>query len=401
MPGGGIWAPLRSADYRKLWLGQAISVIGDKIDQIALGILVYEITGSGLQMGIMLAISMLPAALFGMAAGAFVDRWDRRRTMIAADVVRAALVFSVPWAAEVGLWLVYLIALAVATVALFFEPAKLSLVPEIVGERRLMAANSLDSATVSAAELAGLAFAGGLVAAMGYRVAFFIDAATYLLSAVFITLIAHRSPREAPARAGWRQVVDDAAAGLRYVSRHEVLRDLLLVYGVACAGVAAAATILYVLALDRFVAGASGLAGLDAAITVGLLLGSLAVGRMDLSGASRKLLLALFVFAALFSLSAFAPTIIWAGVVFFFTGVANMFFYVPAAVIVQTEASPRMRGRALAAKQVLTRSLSVVGFVGAGALVEHVGIAETILLTSALVAAAAAVGWSRPRLRAA
>jgi MFS family permease len=399
MEHGRIFAPLRSADYRRLWFGQGISVIGDKIDQIALGILVYQVTGSGLQMGIMLAISMLPAALFGMVAGAYVDRWDHRRTMIAADVARAALVLSVPFAVDVGLWLVYAIALAVATVSLFFEPAKLALMPELVGSKRLMAANSLDSATVSAAELAGLAFAGGLVAALGYRAAFFIDAATYLVSAVFIASIRHRAAFRQVGVADWRHVLGEARAGLRYVTSHGVLRHLLPIYGVAAAGVAAAATVLYVLALDTFDGGASGLAGLDAAITVGLLVGSLAVGRTRPTGASRTMLLGLFSFAALFSLSAIAPSILWLVPIFFATGIANMFFYVPAAVIVQTEATPDMRGRALAAKQVLTRSLSVIGFVGAGALAEHVSVTVTIVVISATVGAAALVGWSRPGLR--
>ncbi|MBN2846867.1 MAG: MFS transporter [Coriobacteriia bacterium] len=397
----GLWAPLDAPDDRRRWLGQTVSVIGDKIDQIALGILVFEVTGSGLQMGIMLAISMLPAALFGMLAGAYVDRWDRRRTMIVADVVRAGLVLSVPFAIDVGLWLVYLIALAVATVSLFFEPAKLSLIPDLVGSERLMAANSLDSVSSSASELLGLAFAGGLVAAMGYRVAFFIDAATYLLSAVFILTIAYRTQRPGPRGASWRDVLRDATAGVRYIAHEPVLRDLLVVYAAAMTGVAASVMFIYVLALDRFSAGAPGLASLDAAITVGLLVGSFAVARSELSRASRTLLVGLLVFAALFVIVAFAPSLVSLIPLFFLLGIANMYFYVPMAAIVQSVAAPEMRGRALAAKQVLSRALSVVGFVGAGFLVEQLGITESILIFSGIVAAAALVGFTRPHLRVA
>lgn len=399
MFGGRLWVPLRSLDYRRLWFGQTVSVIGDKVDQIALGILVYQLTGSELQMGVMLAISMLPAALLGMPAGAVVDRWDRRRTMIAADLVRALLVFSVPFAVGVGLWLVYLIAFAVATVSLFFEPAKLALIPEIVGADELMAANSLDSATVSAAELAGLAFAGGLVAALGYRAAFFLDAVTYLLSAFFIWRISHRAaPRLVPA-AGLREIARDAAGGMRYVFQHPVLRDLLAVYATASAGIAGSVTLVYVLALQHFKGGAPGLATLDAAITVGLLLGSFAVGRADPSGAGRKLLGGLLVYAGLYALTAAAPTLLVAAAILLTVGVANMFFYVPIATILQTVAAPDMRGRAFAAKQALSRILSVAGFIGAGALAEKVGLHASILLVSALVAVAALVGLSRPKLR--
>ncbi len=98
----GVLAPLRIADYRKLWVGQMISVVGDKLNQIAMGIMVYKITGSMLQMGVMLGVTVLPSALFGLIAGAYVDRWDRRKTMIVADLLRAGLVFFIPWAIAHG-----------------------------------------------------------------------------------------------------------------------------------------------------------------------------------------------------------------------------------------------------------------------------------------------------------
>jgi MFS family permease len=76
----GVSAPLRIADFRRLWLGQVVSVVGDKIHTIAMAMMVYSITGSMLQMGVMLGVTLLPAALFGLPAGVYIDRWDRRRT---------------------------------------------------------------------------------------------------------------------------------------------------------------------------------------------------------------------------------------------------------------------------------------------------------------------------------
>jgi MFS family permease len=398
---GRLWVPLRSSDYRRLWIAQTVSVIGDKVDQIALGILVYEKTGSELQMGVMLAISMLPAALFGMVAGAYVDRWDRRKTMIAADVARAALVAAVPFAVGVGLWLVYLLAFGVALVSLFFEPAKLSLIPDLVGSEELLAANSLDSATVSVAELAGLAFAGGLVAAVGYRAAFFFDALTYLVSGVFVYSIAHRAQARLALGTGWRDALRDAVAGARYVVRHPVLRDLLAIYGVASAGIAGTVTFTYLLALDEFAAGAPGLALLDAAVTSGLLVGSLAVGRSDPAHPARKLLGGLALFSLAFAGTSVAPSISWAVPLLFAAGIANMYFYVPVATLLQTISSADMRGRVFAAKQTTSRILSVAGFVAAGAFAEHAGLSVAILAVSALVALVALAGWTRPALRSA
>lgn len=397
----GLLQPLRSGDYRRLWLAQLVSVMGDKVDQIALGILVYEATGSELQMGIVLAISMLPAAVFGMVAGAYVDRLDRRRTMILADVARAALVLSVPFVARYSIGAVYLVALAVATVSLFFEPAKLALIPEIVDEHELMAANSLDNATVSIAELVGLAFAAGLVASLGWRLAFVFDAGTFLVSAAFVFAIRHRAVAGAADIAGTGSVLADALEGMRYIARHELLRDLLPVYSVAMAGVAASITFVYVLALERFASGAPGLALLDGAITVGLLVGSVFVGRARAEGATRMLLWGLTAFAALLALIAGAPSVVWAAPVLLVMGVANMFFYVPMATVLQTSALPSMRGRAFAAKQMLSRVLSVAGFLLAGMLAEWVDLTPSILLVAGFVGLVALIGWTRPSLRAA
>lgn len=399
MLGGRLLEPLRSKDYRRLWFGQLVSVMGDKLDQIALGILVYEKTGSSLQMGIMLAISMVPAALFGLIAGAYVDRFDKRRTMLAADVLRAVLVLSVPFVAEQSIVAVYVIALAVATVALFFEPAKLSLIPRLVGEDQLMAANSLDSATVSAAELVGLAFAAGIVATVGWRTAFFFDAASFIVSAAFILAIGYRAAQEDLTGASVGGVFGDVVAGLRYIWQHDVLRDLLVVYSAAMTAVAAAVTFFYVLALEKFRAGAPGLALMDGAITVGLLLGSVAVGRTTTSGATRKLLWGLTAFGGTSWLLAVAPSVAWSIPVLVLMGVANMFFYVPMATVLQTAIVPSMRGRAFAAKQTLSRMFSVIGFIGAGVLVERIQLEPSIVLVSVLLVAVSLTGWARPVLR--
>lgn len=402
MPGGGLLEPLRSRDFRRLWLGQLVSVVGDKVDQIALGILVYQKTGSGLQMGITLAISMLPAAVFGMVAGTFVDRLDKRRTMLVADALRAALVLSVPFVAERfdSILPVYIVALILATVGLFFEPAKLSLIPKLVRRDELMAANSLDNATVSAAELTGLAFAAGIVASMGVRLAFFFDAATFVVSAIFVLAIGHREVLE-PATGGVLTGVGaDLVEGLRSVWRHPVLRDLLAVYAVAMSAVAASVTFVYVLALETFRGGAPGLALMDGSITVGLLLGSVAVGRGSATGATRKLLAGLSAFAALHFLLAVTPTIAWSVPVLLAMGVANMYFYVPMSTVLQTVVMPSMRGRAFAAKQTLSRAFSVAGFITAGACAEQLGVRQSIIIVSTFLVLVAAVGWSRPALRA-
>jgi len=400
MANSRLWVPLRSRDYRMLWLGQMVSVVGDKLNQIAMGILVYEVTGSMLQMGIMLAISTLPSALFGLPAGALVDRWDRRRTMIVSDLIRAVLVLAIPLAAQAGILAVYAIGFLVSSISLFFEPAKLSLIPDLVADDELMAANSLDNATMSVSELFGLAFAGTLVAALGYRVAFYLDALTYLTSAVFVVFVTFREPLRHIEHVVVR-ISEDVMRGLRHVNEIPLLRDLMGVYAIAAMGVAASVTAVYLLALEQYDAGAPGLAILDAAITIGLLLGSFSVGRTTTEGSGRKFLVGLCAFGLCFGSVAFAPGMLSAIPLLLAGGVANMWFQVPMSTMIQQSSRGELRGRVFAAKATLSRLFTVIGFVGAGLLAEQIGLAPTIAAIGGVVLLAGVVGFSRRALRTA
>ncbi|MBN2404113.1 MAG: MFS transporter [Coriobacteriia bacterium] len=400
MAAGRLWVPLRSKDYRMLWLGQLVSVVGDKVNQIAMGILVYEATGSMLQMGVMLAISTLPAALFGLPAGAFVDRSDRRATMIAADLLRAGLVLSIPLVVKLGIPAVYAVAFLVSTISLFFEPAKLSLIPEIVPEDELMAANSLDNATMSVSELFGLAFAGALVAILGYKVAFFLDAATFVISAVFVSFISFREVRQIVEQERIR-LVEDIMRGLRHINDVPLLKDLMGVYAIAAMGVAASVTAVYLLALQRYNAGAPGLAILDSAITIGLLLGSFSVGRTTTEASGRKFLLGLCAFGLFFGAVALAPSVAIAVPLLLVGGIANMWFQVPMATMIQKSSSGALRGRVFAAKATVSRLFTVVGFIGAGLLAERIGLGVAIAIIGGMVLVTGLAGFSRHALRTA
>ncbi len=441
----GVLAPLRVADYRKLWIGQMVSVVGDKLNQIAMGIMVYKITGSMLQMGVMLGVTVLPSALFGLLAGAYVDRWDRRRTMIGADVLRAGLVLLIPWAmANGGVVSAYLLAFSVATIALFFEPAKLSLIPQLVPDDELLAANSLDNASSAISELAGLAFAGVVVGVLGYARAFTLDAVSYLFSAGMIALIAHRAaprasagairaelegadlplletssftrddampaallsaaeveldpPAETDPSAG---IFADVAEGARYIWSTRLLRDLLALWAFAAVGLGASLTLGYGLALERYHAGAFGLALLDGAITVGLLIGTITVGRSGTDSPGLKVLGGLTAFGLIFAAVAAANSIWLAAPLLLASGIANMWFLIPSITLVQQVSREELRGRVLAARQTITRLASAASLVLAGVAVNSVSMPVVILAVGAMVVAAAAWGWTRPSLRAA
>jgi MFS family permease len=395
-----IWAPLRLADYRKLWVGQLVSVIGDKLHQIAMGVMVYAITGSALQMGLMLAMTALPALLFGFAAGAFVDRWDKRRTMIAADLSRAVLVLAVPFAVQASVYLAYLIAFCVAAIGLFFQPAKQTFIAELVTDDQLLPANSLDQVSTSAAELLGLGLAGALVAAMGYERAFWLDSATFLFSAGAIALIRFRQPAETigPAEES-PGITTEILDGLRFVGRSRVLRGLIVMSTTAALGFGAALTIMYLLALRRYDAGAQGLAALDIAITVGLLVGSLTVALPRRLNEGWKVVWAMIVMGSGLACLALATRIGYAIALLFVTGVANMWYFVPSITLVQRLTPDELRGRALAARNTVASVALVAGMLLGGVMLEVMDIRIAIFLSAIPVLLGALLAVSNRALR--
>ena len=194
-------------NFSLLWTGQLISLIGDRIHVIALGALVAT-RGTALEVGIIFAMTAVPSVFLGPLAGVLVDRWDRRRTMIACDVVRSGLVLLVPLAFEVHIGLVYAIAFAIATVTLLFRPAKTAVIPAVVGDRDLVAANSALSVPETAADLIGFPIAGMIVTALSsvLGAAFVLDAGTYVVSAVLLwAMILPRQVRRAVERISRRR----------------------------------------------------------------------------------------------------------------------------------------------------------------------------------------------------
>ena len=128
-------AVLRRRNFALLWFGGLISMAGDWVLRIGLPLYIYQLTGSTLATGIMFMAGMLPSLLLGSVAGVFVDRWDRKRTMVIANLLLAVsllpllLVRSVEW-----VWIAYIAAFAQSCIAQFFDPAESAMLPLLVGE---------------------------------------------------------------------------------------------------------------------------------------------------------------------------------------------------------------------------------------------------------------------------
>lgn len=139
-------ATFRHRNFALLWLGGLISSIGDLILFIALPFYAYGLTGSTLATGTMFLAQVMPSLLLGPVAGVFADRWDRRRTLIGADVLRAGVLLPLLLIRGAGdVWIAYVVAFGEATISQFFNPARGALIPAVVREQQLAAANTLSA----------------------------------------------------------------------------------------------------------------------------------------------------------------------------------------------------------------------------------------------------------------
>ena len=238
-------AVLRQRNFALLWAGGMISMLGDWLLFIALPFYIYNITGSALATGGMFIAETLPLLLFGSIGGVFADRWDRKTTMIVADLLRAALLLlllavrSPEW-----LWAIYLVVFVQSSVGQFFNPAKGALIPQLVDEQQLMPANSLNSLGVELTRLIGAPLGGALMALMGLASVVVLDCVSFVISALLISLIATPRAREStPAVMPDAGVVtllagvwDDLVAGFRLVRDTHWLAGLFLAMGVLMFG---------------------------------------------------------------------------------------------------------------------------------------------------------------------
>jgi len=173
--------------FRRLWAGSMVSLFGDWFNTIALYALVLSLTGSEFALGAVFIAKFLPSGLASAVAGLLVDRFNRRRVMIGADLIRAVIVLGFLLVDDAGdVWLVYLIAVLQVAVGSVFRPAQNASLPNITKPNELMTANALMATTWSTILAVGAAVGGFATEWLGLKAVFILDSGTYLISAWFI-----------------------------------------------------------------------------------------------------------------------------------------------------------------------------------------------------------------------
>jgi MFS family permease len=272
----GLTSVLRTSGYRRLFTAQTISRWGDTMNTVALVVLVFQLTGSGLGVSGVVIAEILPVLLLAPIAGAIVDRLPRVRVMVGADLVRMTLAATLPLVDQ-HLVAVFAIAFFMSAGAVFFNPASASALPSIVTEDQLVAANSglWSAAVISQIALAPLA--GVLVTAWGPAPAFWFNAATFAISALALTGLRLPRPPASASTASWTARVLE---GPRLLARDRLLRLLALVQLLAALSAGATSALLVVLAERHLDTGPNGFGLLLGAIGVGAALGPLVLTRL-------------------------------------------------------------------------------------------------------------------------
>ena len=216
-------------DFRKLWIGQTVSELGSVVTRTAVPLVALLVLGAGpWELAVLVIVSSTGVLLVGLIAGAWVDRLRRRPLLIWDDLIRAALLLSIPVAFALGalrMEQLYVVMFLESCLGALFDAAYPAYVPTLIGRDRLVEGNSRLATSSSIAEIGGPGFAGALVQIVSAPFAILVDAVSFVVSAATLLMIrAPESPR--PARETTTRITHEIVEGLRTVRRHAIVFPL-------------------------------------------------------------------------------------------------------------------------------------------------------------------------------
>jgi len=382
---------LRQRNFALLWSGGLISQTGDWLLSIGVPVYVYLTTRSALTTSIAIIIAFLPNILLGSVAGVFVDRWDRRRTMLISNLLLGLGLFPLLLVhGKDTLWLLYVVLFFESCVSQFVLPAEQAFLPSLVDEQQLVTANALMSSSSNIARLGGAALGGILLGTLGLQSVALLDAISFFFVCLMLLLI--RPPvasRQIPSRheqiqpattllSAWLRVGGEWLEGMRLVGRQHALLVLFTFLAVTGVGEGIFGTML-VIFVNRVLHSGSVVYGTLSSIQmVGNLLGSVLVAQF---GKRLPHLRSLWISACIFGvidlliidIPAFYPSIALVMALFVVVGIPSAFINVHVQTLFQTLVEDKLRGRVFGAWIVVSSLASLIGMLLAGGLGDRLG----------------------------
>ncbi|MGE5220449.1 MAG: MFS transporter [Chloroflexota bacterium] len=368
---------LRHREYRLLWYGQVFASMGTWMDQVTRGWLIYELTDSALQLGLVRGIQALPFLLLSPIAGSTADRYSRKFQVVGAQfangllyAVTAVLIFT----ALIKPWHVYVTAVLMACVQVFLQPSRAAMISDTVPAKTLTNAIGLNAVVFNMARSTGPALSGLLISLFGTGISYAVQAVFFFLSTVWTVQMS--STRYAAARragAHGESFVQSILEGWKFSWRNEIIRTGILVVVIAALFMIPFSTLLPVFARDILAVGAKGQGLLLTSMGIGALCSSLMIatlgdrmprGLLMLGGvALYGVLVVVFAASPWFSLSMVLMAII---------GLCHVSSHALVQTVLQTYSPPEFRGRTMAIFH-MTQVLLLLGGLLVGALSALIG----------------------------
>jgi MFS transporter, DHA3 family, macrolide efflux protein len=398
-----------NSSFSALWTGQLISLFGDRLHIFALVTLVFGITQSVVATGLVYLFSSLPNLLLSPIAGTFVDRWNHKEVMIVSDILRAGLVLLLPLVAMVNIVFIYPMLFAITTISIFFRPARAAILPQVVEPRDLLTANSALWVGETLADVVGIPLAVAFIVALGDAVplAFWVDSATYLVSATLLTTLAVRaiSPgRKADEAAGKPGFFGELVVGWRFLRSEPALlaNTIQATIGQFTIGIVTALTAAY--AIEVFSDSEFGwqpvLAFIETGIGVGSLAGGFVIGLIGARFSKGRMVnIGYFVWGLMVTILAVTDHLGVAIGVSLGQGVANMVFIIPTQTMFQERTPQALMGRVISFRSALVFGSITLGLGAGSILAGFIGVVPVIAFFGLVTMFAGVAGWFVPALR--
>ena len=392
----------RNRNFRLLWSGEIVSLLGDWFNLIASASLVSQLTESGFAIGSLFIVRMLAPFIVSPIAGVVADRYNRRRILLIADIARAVTVCGFLLVREPDqVWLLYALTAVQLGISGFFFPTRNAILPDIVSPRELGAANAIASATWSVMLALGAALGGLVAGAWGNRPAFIIDALTFVVSAVFILRIRYDQP---PALEDTGRTIGAALQqyfdGLRYLRRHADILFIALHKAAVSLMVSGGFQVVQVTIAEQvFVIGRGG------GISMGLMFALVGVGtgvgpivaRVFTGDRDRPLRIAILIgyFLAALGLALAAPLWSFGWVLFgtFIRGIGAGTVWVFSTQLLLQLLPNRVRGRIFATEFAILTLMNATGAAAVGSALDTDFTLTTILLWMAALTILPGILW--------
>ncbi len=387
---------LKLPSIRRLWAAQIVSIFGDFLAIYAVySVVTFKLHGTATDVSLILVAYLLPLALVSPIAGALVDRWNIKRTMIASDLIRGGIVLLLPFAT--GLGQIYALFFLLSVVSSFFMPCQSITIRTLVPQAGLLSANALMMQAMYVMQIVSPAISGQMVAYLGANSCFWFDACTFVFSAsmIFSISIEHQP---APAPGGVRALVASMQEGMRFIFTHAAISFIMIAMTAGMFAIRCFGALIAVYVRDVLHSGTRLFGNLGSLVGVGMIGGTQLVNTVARNKPKNHIVVAgLFGIgiAILFvaSITSIPVTVIG----MFGVGFCAALIMIPAQTVLQQETPRPMLGRVSSSMMSVLASAQVLAMLVAGPVAQKVGIRNLYFGSGVLLLLMALVGYRELR----